>query len=104
MYEGRDRSSDTGWAIAVLVILALVLFGFLYAWRNYRAALTTTPGDSTNINVSVPGGTTPGTPNTGPNDTGAQSGGSGSQTPGGTSGGGSGGTGTQNPGTGGTTY
>jgi hypothetical protein len=73
LYERDIERTDAGWAIAVLILLAIVLFGFLYAWRSYRAATATPPG-STNVNVSVPGGTTPGTPNTG-----VPSGGSGSQ-------------------------
>jgi len=74
----RESDSGAGWAVALIVLLA-VLAVLAFAWVRYRAAPTPAGNTAPSINVSVPaaqtpatggatGGATPGTggPTTGP--------------------------------------
>lgn len=59
----RNTSTDTGdtggWAVAVIILLAVVVIGGLYFYYHRGAAPAAPAG--TNINVTLPGGTTGGT-------------------------------------------
>jgi len=50
-----DRSDTGGWAVAVIVLVALVAIGGFFAWRYYGApAAAPAPNEATNINVTIP--------------------------------------------------
>jgi hypothetical protein len=87
-----ERTSDAGWAVAVIVLVVLLIAG-AYAWARYHnvAPAASNPG-SANINVTLPGGTEGnGSGTTGGGSSGGTSGGtSGGATSGGSSGGTSG--------------
>ena len=54
----EQGESQTGWVVAVLVLI-VVIIGGVYMWMHYRhpAAAPAPQSDSTNINVTLPGGT-----------------------------------------------
>ncbi len=54
----RRGDSSTGWVVAVLILLAVIIGGVI-VWKKYGH--TSAPAQSsggTNINVTLPGGTT----------------------------------------------
>jgi hypothetical protein len=50
-----DASSVLGWVIALIVILAVIVAGFM--WVRRGAPVPAATGGGTNINVELPGGT-----------------------------------------------
>ncbi len=56
---GGTNSGDSsgGWAVAVIVLIALIAIGGFFAWRYYRApAAAPTGGANINVTVPTPGG------------------------------------------------
>jgi cell division protein YceG involved in septum cleavage len=51
-------SGAAGWVVAVVVILAVIVGGFLW-YRHYGAYSAPTPAGTTNINVTMPNPITP---------------------------------------------
>lgn len=49
--------SQTGWVVAVIVLI-VVIIGGAYLWTHYRRAPAAQEPNSTNINVTLPAGTT----------------------------------------------
>jgi len=51
-----ERSDSSGWAVAVIILIALVAVGGFFAWRYYRApaAAPAQSNGGANINVTVP--------------------------------------------------
>ena len=50
------RTDSSGWAVAVLILVVVIAVG-AYAWVHYHRAAPAASG-GTNINVTLPGGTT----------------------------------------------
>ncbi|OGG52665.1 hypothetical protein A3H16_01085 [Candidatus Kaiserbacteria bacterium RIFCSPLOWO2_12_FULL_53_8] len=48
-----NDSGAAGWAVAVIVLLAVVVGGFLW-YRYYGGYAAPAPADNTNINVTLP--------------------------------------------------
>lgn len=74
---GTDRvveKSDTGgWAVAVIILLAVIAIGGFLWMRYYRGAAAPAPtGGSANINLTLPAGSTGGTEGTPSNNASAQ--------------------------------
>lgn len=59
---GPQESGTAGWAVAVVILLAVVVGGFVW-YRYYRPAAPAST-DTTNINVTIPAPSTGGTPDT----------------------------------------
>lgn len=57
----RTSDSGAGWAVAVIILLAVIVGG-AYAWSRYHKAAPATPGTA-NINVTLPAGTGDGNDN-----------------------------------------
>ncbi len=60
----QSTDSGAGWAVALIVIIAVLVGGFVW-YRYYGPAATPASSDTTNINVTLPtptaGGTNPAT-------------------------------------------
>lgn len=52
-----DRTDSSGWAVAVIILL-IVIVGGIWAYAHYHRAAAPAPSGGTNINVTLPGGTT----------------------------------------------
>ncbi len=50
-----EKSDSSGWAVAVIILIALVAVGAFFAWRYYRAPAAPAPSGA-NINVTIPTG------------------------------------------------
>ncbi len=52
-----ERTDTGGWAVAVIILIAIVAIGGFFAWRYYRApAAAPASNGGANINVTIPAG------------------------------------------------
>ncbi len=71
--EGKKEvvESDTGWAVAVIILIAIIAAGIYLWFHNYYVPSNEsgTPPTGTTINVTVPSAPAPGTQGTSANST-----------------------------------
>lgn len=91
----RTGDSSAGWAVAVIILLAVVLIGGYFWTRGAAPATQPAERDAANINVTVPAPSGGDTTGTGGGAAGSGAGAGGSTQTGGASGGASGTGGTQ---------